>query len=42
MPPERPAVSRRVGLAVGKGDDFAWRFAVPGDPNVSRPRPAGG
>jgi DNA-3-methyladenine glycosylase len=35
-PPERPAVSTRVGLGAGKGDTHPWRFYVPGDPNVSR------
>lgn len=38
-PPRVPAVSPRVGLSEGKGEDHLWRFAVPGDPNVSRPRP---
>jgi DNA-3-methyladenine glycosylase len=38
-PPARPAVGRRIGLAAGKGDEFDWRFAVAGDPHVSRPRP---
>ena len=35
-PPARPAVSRRIGLAEGRGDDVEWRYSVPGDPNVSR------
>ncbi|MGQ0824937.1 MAG: DNA-3-methyladenine glycosylase [Actinomycetota bacterium] len=47
-PPVAPAVSRRVGLGVGKGDELAYRFSLPGDPHVSRagtvsrstPRPA--
>jgi DNA-3-methyladenine glycosylase len=39
-PPASPARSKRVGLGVGKGEDQLWRFSVPGDPNVSRPRPA--
>jgi len=30
------SVTRRVGLAPGKGDDLALRFAVAGDPHVSR------
>jgi DNA-3-methyladenine glycosylase len=38
-PPARPGVSRRVGLAPGKGDALGYRFYVPGDPHVSaRPR----
>jgi DNA-3-methyladenine glycosylase len=37
-PPAVPAVSERVGLGAGKGDDHLWRFAVPGNANVSRPR----
>jgi DNA-3-methyladenine glycosylase len=36
-PPARPGVSTRIGLAPGKGDDLAYRFYVPGDPNISRP-----
>jgi DNA-3-methyladenine glycosylase len=36
-PPARPGVSARIGLAAGKGDQFPYRFYVPGDPNVSRP-----
>jgi DNA-3-methyladenine glycosylase len=35
-PPDEPRVSTRIGLARGKGDEFPWRFSVPGDPNVSR------
>lgn len=35
-PPSGAVVSRRIGLAAGKGDEFPWRFSVPGDPNVSR------
>jgi DNA-3-methyladenine glycosylase len=35
-PPTRPAISRRIGLAEGRGDDVEWRSSVPGDPNVSR------
>ena len=35
-PPTDPGVSTRIGLARGKGDEFPWRFFVPGDPNVSR------
>jgi DNA-3-methyladenine glycosylase len=33
------AVSTRVGLAPGKGDDLELRFAIAGDPHVSAPRP---
>ena len=36
-PPTRPGVSRRVGLAHGKGDGLRYRFYVTGDPNISRP-----
>ncbi len=39
-PPVAAAVSPRVGLSEGKGEHHLWRFSVPGDPNVSRPRPA--
>ena len=35
-PPLEPLVSRRIGLGAGKGDELPWRFAVPGDPHVSR------
>ncbi len=35
-PPERPLVTTRVGLGAGRGDELPWRFAVPGDPHVSR------
>jgi DNA-3-methyladenine glycosylase len=35
-PPDRPGVSTRIGLTLGKGDEHPWRFTVPGDPNVSR------
>jgi DNA-3-methyladenine glycosylase len=35
-PPDRPAVSTRVGLGAGKGETYPWRFYVAGDPNVSR------
>lgn len=35
-PPRRPGVSTRIGLAVGRGEDLAWRYTVPGDPNLSR------
>jgi len=35
-PPSEMGVSTRIGLAVGRGDDFAWRYFVPGDPNLSR------
>ena len=36
-PPEVPGVSRRIGLAPGKGDELPYRFYVRGDPNISRP-----
>jgi DNA-3-methyladenine glycosylase len=35
-PPADPGVSRRIGLALGKGDAHHWRFYVRGDPHVSR------
>jgi DNA-3-methyladenine glycosylase len=35
-PPAEPVVGRRIGLSPGRGDELAWRFHVPGDPNVSR------
>jgi DNA-3-methyladenine glycosylase len=35
-PPAEPVVSRRVGLAPGRGDELPWRFSVPDDPHVSR------
>jgi DNA-3-methyladenine glycosylase len=42
-PPAAPAVSVRIGLTVGRGDEHPWRFFVPGDPNLSRgPRDAPG
>jgi DNA-3-methyladenine glycosylase len=41
-PPARPARSTRVGLQVGEGDTFRWRWWVPGDENVSRGTPSGG
>lgn len=40
-PPTAPVRTTRVGLSVGKGHDLPWRFCVPDDPHVSRPRPAG-
>ena len=27
-PPGRPVISRRIGLAAGKGDDFPYRFTT--------------
>lgn len=36
MPPRRPGVSTRIGLAAGRGDEREWRWYVTGDPNVSR------
>ncbi len=41
-PPDRPGVSPRIGLAVGKGEDTPWRWFVPGDPHVSGPRRGAG
>jgi DNA-3-methyladenine glycosylase len=38
-PPSRPAVTARIGLTVGRGDEHRWRWYVPGDVNVSRRRP---
>jgi DNA-3-methyladenine glycosylase len=35
-PPATPSVTTRVGIARGRGDDFEWRYCVPGDPHVSR------
>lgn len=32
------ARTRRIGIAVGKGDDLPWRFVVPGNPYASRRR----
>ena len=34
-PPANPLVTTRVGLSAGA--EHAWRWLVPGDPNVSRP-----
>jgi DNA-3-methyladenine glycosylase len=28
--------TRRIGLAVGRGDDLEWRFVIPGHPHASR------
>jgi DNA-3-methyladenine glycosylase len=36
-PPARPGVSRRIGLASGKGEHLPLRFYVRGDPHISRP-----
>jgi DNA-3-methyladenine glycosylase len=36
-PPVVPGVSTRIGLRVGAGDEFPWRWYVAGDPNLSRP-----
>lgn len=33
-PPKRPARSRRIGIR--EAIEHEWRFAVPGDPNLSR------
>ena len=35
-PPARPGISRRIGLAVGKGETKRYRFYVTGNENVSR------
>jgi DNA-3-methyladenine glycosylase len=35
-PPPSPLVTTRIGLAPGRGNEHPWRFAVPGDPNLSR------
>ena len=35
-PPDDPLVTTRIGLSPGRGDEHPWRFAVPGDPNLSR------
>ena len=35
-PPADPLVSTRIGLAPGRGDEFAWRYCVAGDPHISR------
>jgi DNA-3-methyladenine glycosylase len=40
-PPTRPAVSTRIGLAIGKGDETPWRWHVDGDPHVSGPHRSG-
>ena len=36
-PPERPGVSARIGLGVGKGETLPYRFYVRDEPHVSRP-----
>jgi DNA-3-methyladenine glycosylase len=42
-PPVQPLVTTRIGLAPGRGDDFEWRFCVPGVRDISRgPRGAAG
>ncbi len=38
-PPRRPGITRRIGLAEGKGDDLALRYTVVGDANLSPRRP---
>lgn len=36
--PVAPVVSRRIGITVGKGDDFPWRYVHPGHAGyASRP-----
>ncbi len=37
-PPTDPLVTTRIGLSPGRGDDFEWRYCVPGDPRISRDR----
>jgi DNA-3-methyladenine glycosylase len=37
-PPEAPGCTTRIGISVGAA--HAWRWFVPGDPNVSRGRPS--
>jgi DNA-3-methyladenine glycosylase len=37
-PPDEPLVTTRVGIRVAT--DRPWRFAVPGDPHVSKGRPS--
>jgi DNA-3-methyladenine glycosylase len=39
LPPSEPARGARIGLgaATGEAASWPWRFAVPGDPNLSRP-----
>jgi DNA-3-methyladenine glycosylase len=34
-PPVAPLITTRIGLSPGRGDEHPWRFAVPGDPNLS-------
>lgn len=43
-PPENPLIGPRIGLSARAGADalLPWRFAVPGDRNVSLPRPTSG
>ena len=36
-PPQDPIVTRRIGLALGRGDETPWRYVVPGAVGVSRP-----
>lgn len=36
-PPDSPATGPRVGISTAV--EHPWRFSVPGDPHVSRPRP---
>ena len=38
-PPAAPGVSARIGIRLAAG--LPWRWWVPGDPNVSKGRPAG-
>jgi len=34
-PPTWPAVTTRIGLRGGRGDEHPWRYSVAGDPHVS-------
>jgi DNA-3-methyladenine glycosylase len=36
-PPRRPLVSRRIGMAPGRGDRSRWRWSVRANPHVSVP-----
>ena len=41
-PPTDPLVTTRIGLAPGRGDDFEWRYRVPGNPEPPRSRETAG
>jgi DNA-3-methyladenine glycosylase len=38
LPPREPNIGVRIGLSegIGAARELPWRFAVPGDPNLSR------